>query len=235
MKNKEKKNQNPENFGGRQLSWGRIIRHGSSFAGFLFLVFVVLIPSSLRAKNVPAQTEQVAKATLRVNNQAGISAHSLGVIKREMRRIAAEAGVELDWLDCTKSETGAALAERCNALIGEAEYVLNIRKSAESATRTVFQTALGHSWVTREGGVYSSIFAEAIHSLPAREDFKDIILGHAAAHEFGHLLLGGEAHSRQGIMRTQWNKQDWTAMSVGMLRFSREEGKRMRDRILLQK
>ena len=35
-----------------------------------------------------------------------------------------------------------------------------------------------------------------------------VILGHAAAHEIGHLLLGSNSHSPFGLMRARWSGQD---------------------------
>jgi hypothetical protein len=57
-----------------------------------------------------------------------------------------------------------------------------------------------------------------------------IILGHAMAHELGHLLLGMNSHSRDGLMRAQWNRGDLAEAVRGNLLFSAQESTRMRSR-----
>ena len=49
------------------------------------------------------------------------------------------------------------------------------------------------------------------------------MLGHAIAHEIGHLLLGHNSHSPGGIMVAPWSKQDLWRMSKGDLLFTHQE------------
>jgi hypothetical protein len=48
-------------------------------------------------------------------------------------------------------------------------------------------------------------------------EFGDL-LGHAAAHELGHLLLRSDAHSPAGIMRASWEVKDlWRLPHAGLI------------------
>jgi len=49
-----------------------------------------------------------------------------------------------------------------------------------------------------------------------------VVLGEAAAHELGHLLLG-PGHARDGIMRANWTRQDLESASRGGLQFTGDE------------
>jgi hypothetical protein len=49
------------------------------------------------------------------------------------------------------------------------------------------------------------------------------ILGHAMAHEMGHILLGSPEHSSAGIMKGRWGKMDWQRAAVDLLRFDPEQ------------
>ena len=57
------------------------------------------------------------------------------------------------------------------------------------------------------------------------------ILGHALAHEIGHLLLGSNSHSPTGLMRAHWGQSDLKKASLELLRFSRDEVGRIRDAV----
>ncbi len=54
-----------------------------------------------------------------------------------------------------------------------------------------------------------------------------LVLGNIIAHELGHLLLGANAHSKWGLMRARWTREDLVAADRGELSFSNLE----RDRI----
>ena len=56
------------------------------------------------------------------------------------------------------------------------------------------------------------------------------VLGRVMAHEIGHLLLGHNAHTRDGIMRAAWNTPDFTGIDNGAA-FSVEQSGQMRGRI----
>lgn len=55
------------------------------------------------------------------------------------------------------------------------------------------------------------------------------ILGHAIAHEMGHLLLGPGPHARLGIMRGVWTAEDLHSVAMGAFRFSPPQSKLTRE------
>ena len=67
-----------------------------------------------------------------------------------------------------------------------------------------------------------------VHGAWMRPANKGQILGHAMAHEIGHVLLRRESHSAGGIMRSVWSRSDLQKMSAGNLRFTPEEARRLR-------
>lgn len=59
------------------------------------------------------------------------------------------------------------------------------------------------------------------------------VLGHVMAHELGHLVLGSNAHSRQGIMCPNWHRDELHLASTGSLLFSEEQALLMQERLIV--
>jgi len=95
-------------------------------------------------------------------------------------------------------------------------------------------TTVGISFSAEDGkGCYADLFYEPIQQLQGETHASpSVILGHAMAHELGHLLLGTNSHSPSGLMRAHWTREDLTNASKGNLRFSREQSLRIINRIV---
>jgi len=59
------------------------------------------------------------------------------------------------------------------------------------------------------------------------------ILGHIAAHETGHLLLGTNSHAPRGIMRAMWLREELASASKGALFFSGSESRQMKEKLAM--
>ena len=57
-----------------------------------------------------------------------------------------------------------------------------------------------------------------------------LVLSYAAAHEVGHLLLGDDAHTPQGLMKADWESDDFRAMAQNRFRFSPEQTRELKRR-----
>jgi hypothetical protein len=58
-----------------------------------------------------------------------------------------------------------------------------------------------------------------------------VILGHAIAHELGHLLMPSLPHSLRGIMSTEWHYSQWEDAVAGRLLFNDAEAKAIRTEL----
>jgi hypothetical protein len=90
------------------------------------------------------------------------------------------------------------------------------------------ETSLGFAF--SDTGIYASVFYNRVDEF-ANEGIAthSQILGHAMAHEIGHLLLDLRGHATFGIMRGHWSVQDLRSASMGSLLFN------SRERVVLQK
>jgi hypothetical protein len=72
-----------------------------------------------------------------------------------------------------------------------------------------------------ESGIYATIFYPRVNEYAQeRIASHSQILGHAIAHEMGHLLLGPVPHARFGIMRGEWTAEDLQSITMGAFLFS---------------
>ena len=60
----------------------------------------------------------------------------------------------------------------------------------------------------------------------------DQVLGHAMAHELGHLLLGSNSHSSAGIMSGKWRAEELKHAAKGDLLFTAQQAKMIHDHAL---
>lgn len=51
----------------------------------------------------------------------------------------------------------------------------------------------------------------------------DQVLGHAIAHEIGHILLGSNSHGSRGLMKAKWGQEDIKRAGKGDLLFTPEQ------------
>ena len=89
------------------------------------------------------------------------------------------------------------------------------------------------SYLASDGaGFQADIFYEEIEKL-GKETFvaPGIILGHVAAHEIGHLLLGTNSHSAGGIMRAHWKMEELARANKGLLLFTKSQSHRMTEKL----
>jgi hypothetical protein len=91
---------------------------------------------------------------------------------------------------------------------------------ATSAQRSGAET-LGDAMVGTgtASGVLATVYLDRVERLAAVAQVRAAdLLGHAIAHEIGHLLLGSTTHSATGLMRAVWSRdeirrarqEDWT-------------------------
>jgi hypothetical protein len=61
-----------------------------------------------------------------------------------------------------------------------------------------------------------------------------LILGHALAHEIGHVLEREDAHSSAGLMQRRWSGHDYDAMRTGTLGFGPTDARIIQNNLALK-
>jgi hypothetical protein len=185
------------------------------------------LPQAVAAKT--KKTERPQSITVAVHDQAGVPRETLQEAERVASGIFEQAGIALEWLNCTKSSARGLAEPRCR----QAEYPQPLHLTVLNRSRGLSASALGISFLSSAGeGSYADIFFEAATEIPgADKSDLGLLLGHAAAHELGHLLLGTNSHSVQGLMRARWENPELLQVRSGKLFFSESEARQMQKRI----
>ena len=202
-------------------------RRRSVSSGFL----LILIAAGLAANPVSGSDETRPAITVRVYDYARVSRATLQGAELNAAKILRKAGIETVWLDCPPEAPGVDAPLACQQPVGPTEIVLRILPHFAAGRGLHRDSTLGFSLVpsTNKRGTYANVFFDRVETLAeGRVASAPEILGHAAAHEIGHLLLRSNQHSTIGIMRGKWSDEDLCRASRGSLLFTPQQSTLMR-------
>jgi hypothetical protein len=177
-----------------------------------------------------------APLTVLIYDRAHVGAKTLIEAERLASEIFARAGVETQWTWRSVSDSGALLND-FSAVTGQA-----CAQPLDSATLRVeilphaprgFSTqALGYALPCAKSGMHATIYADRVEivSCTTLAGFYRV-LGHALAHEIGHVLLRSCAHDDSGLMKAIWAKSDWQRAAVSTLSFTPSQSNVMRQQL----
>jgi hypothetical protein len=166
-----------------------------------------------------AQTYEVNRITVLVNDSVGVKPAVLKHAEGEAAALFRRAGIEIEWVRC--GATGD-----CRRPPRENEFVLHIVRNGKTRGDLVF----GEAFLGSDGrGKYADVFFDRLRQ--ASDINIGQLLGAVSAHELGHLLLGSSSHSLMGIMSPIWRKESLQKISMGNLTFTREQEKLMNSRL----
>jgi hypothetical protein len=167
------------------------------------------------------------RLTVRVYDYVNLPAGARDEIMANAKRVLLQAGVSVEFVQCSRGGEQAGLPA-CTGPLGPADLVLRIFEPKMA----VKGEELGYAAMTPEGGACITVFIN-----PAQEKGRVVslsngtLLGHAVAHEIGHLLLGANSHSPAGIMRSVWRRVDEEWMVKGALLFDKRQAARMQTAV----
>jgi len=189
------------------------------------------LPQMAAAKT--KNTDKPQAITVAIHDQAGVPSETLQEAGRVATGIFEQAGIRLEWLDCKASSARGPLDQRCR----QAVYPKLLHLTVLNKSRGLNADTIGVSFLSSAGeGAYADIFFEPTTEIPGAErNDLGLLLGHAAAHELGHLLLGTNSHSVQGLMRARWDHSELLQVRCGKLLFSENEARRMQETIAERK
>ena len=166
--------------------------------------------------------------TVVVDNYSRASTADLARAEREADRIFGRAGLGVMWLNCSSGQRTVDTQQSCHRPIEVTDVRLRILPApvVNKFQNTVFGFVI-HP-------VLASVYYESALRLAKIDDAEfelPIILGSAIVHEIGHLLLGPNSHSADGIMRPKWERKQVEQARWGSLLFTSEQSKVLRAEV----
>ena len=160
---------------------------------------------------------QSAKFSVALYNDAGVAQPVLQKAEAVASTLFERAGVQVSWESDGRPEFGR-------------RFSLRITPSTIPAMQA---SIFGVAFLSAEGeGRYADVFYSRVLQLHNDNNVSiPEVLGTVMAHELGHLLLGSNAHSETGIMQGQWRSPELDQLQKGVLLFTAEQARRMRQRI----
>ncbi len=159
-------------------------------------------------------------------------------IRARVAFILDNAAIRTKWLDCLPRSEEQQVPVACGQPLGPSELVVRLVDHAAASKADASMTTLGHSIAGEGGGSYATVYCAPVQKFARGDKTSEIaFLGHAIAHEIGHLLLGSNAHSSSGIMMANWGKREMLQIAMGQqgLLFSKEQAKSLRIALTARK
>jgi hypothetical protein len=172
--------------------------------------------------------------TMRVYNYAQVEAREWIGAKTEATRVLMSAGIAALWFDCPV--TGEPPSDHvCRKTLEPTDLVLRILPQSMAERMGRGADSFGFAVQSTDGtrSYVASVFYHRVE-IAAREFgvSRAVILGHVLAHEVGHLLLGTDSHSPNGIMRALWTEKELLNASAARLVFLPQQAAVMRTDVM---
>ena len=217
---------NDRRSGTRQKIWG--------LAGLSLAIFLMVAATNSAAKETTSEDEPRFQITVRVYNYAGVTGETLLKAEEEGTRIFRKVEVGSAWIDCGSPQLPKSQASPCQIPLGAITVNMRILPPAMAARFESSREEMGFALVSgRAGGATDAwVFYQRVKDAAASDlASASQILAYAMAHEIGHLLLGPDHHTHEGIMCARWNLKALEEIGQGQMLFTRGQANLIRNEL----
>jgi hypothetical protein len=204
------------------------------FGYFLELALLVSLSSSSFGQSLVTQSAEFhPQITVRVYNRVLMPPDRLAEAEQVGAKILRRAEVQTVWLDCTVA-TGQWPSD-CDNPLGPTDFLLQFVEEIQSLSPQTTGHSLGFAALPDNGlqADRAYISYHRAHDSASRCRVKlGLVLGVAAAHEIGHMLMGSNEHSRSGLMQAQVGPKDMQRAERSDLLFTDDQVKQIRVSVL---
>jgi len=161
---------------------------------------------------------------LHLSNAASVPVPTIAKAQAEVVRMYRDIGVAIEW-----SPSGVLRGDQPQAI----HVILIPYETGDLQQRP--KTVMGAAIRTPRGTQVAYVFYRRVEAEAAQYGVSPaFVLACAIAHEIGHLLLPDgfqRGHSRAGLMRPCWDRDDFRRADMGQLRFLPEQALLIRARL----
>jgi hypothetical protein len=175
-----------------------------------------------------AAQDKSPKVYVLVYNYALLTSQLLSRAEEQANQIFRRAGVEIVWVDQTSLGKHSG-----HYSLREMDLILRVLPQPRRTLSN--RTALGEALPCQLGLdlCIANVFHDRVQQLVQdRIVPMNVALGHAIAHELGHLLLGSNSHDDSGLMQANWNRRELERAARGKLQFTAEQAGLIRMQVL---
>ena len=150
-------------------------------------------------------------------NTEAVPAHALRQAEQSAAAILARAGVWVEWVDCAMQD--------CAFIPGFWMQFADRRPSGLHSDTAGYAVRY---WVAGGTSGYAVVAWRPVEAAAAGHIEAGILLGATMAHEIGHLLLGRDTHSLNGVMVPRFRRREIEMAARGELGFTDDQVNRIR-------
>jgi hypothetical protein len=199
-----------------------------AFIGSMLALMAGSISGKTGREIAPAQT-----LSIRLYDKAQVPVGVLHRATTEATRLFRAAGIRIVWEQPSAESPEDQGTDMTSAAFWQPDdrrYV--VVRLMRRTPATVFPGALGFALPFAHTGAHVLIFCDRVEALTRATNIVSyVVLGHALAHEIGHVLLRSSEHASGGLMQARWSPASWRLASAGQLAFHPEEAKQMGARL----
>ena len=172
-----------------------------------------------------AQTNNVgANLNVLAFNYSGASPSIVTQAETEASRIFSQSGIRLAWTNCAAQPNLVSLP----VCLGEpTPGQIRVRILDRQLNNAFQDSVFGFAIAPVFASVYYESSLRLAQTSTNSESDVSTILGCVIAHEVGHLLLGHNHHTVNGIMQGRWEIKQIQQLTAGSLAFTPEQSKLM--------
>jgi hypothetical protein len=193
-------------------------------------VVAMLLAASMSTGTVRTTSEHapLPQLSLHVSMQGDVPIVMLQHAQREVLWIFEQAGVHVEWIGCGLDRRDPDIQASASAVVIPMVIVSRQSKALSAIPPRVLGAVMRDGDSREVGWVLFHRVERASDSFALDTG---VVLGHAIAHEVGHLLLPRRTHGPSGLMRATWRMEDMRDAAQGHLGFSPAEAAIIRARL----
>jgi hypothetical protein len=181
-------------------------------------------------------TDAKPRLAVCVRNYAKVPAGIMSRAEKVAQKIFEHASVETTWMEADvptqNAEPNKATRPSCQTSIPLVNVTITPREMAAAYGLPANVLGLAPGKHEEHNRTVVWVFDQVADELVRKQSIasKSYILGHAMAHEIGHILTA--QHTEAGIMRANWKEADFHAMMIGKLTFEPDQAERIQREVI---